>query len=187
MRHAATLILLPAALLAPLGCESTRTASDDGWPEPRPVSESLDSEVMPRLTALDGEWEMMQEDGSWGPGPVFAVSSNGSVVREIMMPGSPHEMTNLYHMDGTDIVATHYCAVGNQPRMVARGVEQTPEGPAIDFGLDSVSNFRPSHTHVMGGLELVFVDDNTLHQRWTSYNAEGEPQDPMTFILRRKQ
>jgi hypothetical protein len=174
-------LALAASLL--VGCQSTHTA----WPSPRPISGDLDEAVMTRLTSLDGQWEMMQEDGSWGPGPIFAVSSNGSVVREIMFPGMPHEMTNLYHMDGGEAVATHYCAVGNQPRMTASRVEQTADGPSIDYTFDSVSNFRDSHPSVMGGLRLTFVDEDTLHQRWTSYNAEGEQaSDPMTFILRRK-
>ena len=95
-------------------------------------------------------------------------------------------MTNLYHMDGNSIVCTHYCAGGNQPRMVAGSVEQTEDGPVIDFKLDSVSNFVEGQDHYMGGLKLTLVDANTLHQDWMSYDAEGKEAGTITFVLKRK-
>lgn len=168
------------------GCDTDGDPEAGRWPAPLDASQSLDESVMSRLNSLEGEWEMQGEDGVWTTSSIFAVSSSGSVVREIMFPGEPHEMTNLYHMDGTEAVATHYCAIGNQPRMTAAGVEQTEGGPAIDYTFDSVSNLRESQSHVMGGLRLVFVDENTLHQHWTSLNNEGEFDHEMTFELRRK-
>lgn len=184
VRNALPLILVLPALAA---CQSSTTTSDAGdWPEPRASSEFLDQSVMNRLAALEGEWELKQEDGSWGKGSTFTVTSNGSAVREIMFPGEPHEMTNLYHMDGEDIVATHYCAVGNQPRLVATGFEQAEGGASLPFEFQSVSNFRESHDHVMGGLTLVFLDADTIHEIWTSFDSEGAFAHEMTFEFRRK-
>ncbi|MEZ6019293.1 MAG: hypothetical protein R3F17_04090 [Planctomycetota bacterium] len=40
-------------------------------------------------------------------------------MREIMFPGQPFEMTNVYRLDGNDLCVTHFCAVGNQPQMRA--------------------------------------------------------------------
>ena len=40
---------------------------------------------------------------------------------ETVFPGSPHEMVTVYHADGPDLVLTHYCMEGNQPRMRAQG------------------------------------------------------------------
>ncbi len=51
---------------------------------------------------------------------VFKLLSGGSAVRETMFPGTDHEMTNMYHLDGHDLVLTHYCAEGNQSRMRAK-------------------------------------------------------------------
>jgi hypothetical protein len=148
---------------------------------------AADAALMPALTALQGEWQMQDEAGQWITGTVFTVSSNDSVIREVMFPGTPNEMTNLYHMDGTDAVVTHYCAVGNQPRMVAAGITETPEGPAIDYTFDSVSNLRPEHTHVMGGLRLVFLSDTHIRQDWTSYDpSTGEVAGEMSFNLMRR-
>ena len=81
---------------------------------------------------------------------------------------------------------THYCAVGNQPRMVAtNGIEQTDDGPAIDFLVESVSNYVEGQDHYMGGLKLVFVDSDTVHQIWTTFNGKGEVDHQMTFVIKR--
>lgn len=186
MRRTIAALMLAAVIPGLAACEAPGRADADGWPEPRASSESLDESVMGTLSSLEGEWELEQEDGSFGNGSTFKVSSNGSVVREIMFPGEPHEMTNLYHMDGTDVVATHYCAVGNQPRLVSEGLEETEEGPSLPFEFESVSNFRESQGHVMGGLTLVFVDEDTLHEVWRSFDGEGNLAHEMTFVFRRK-
>ena len=186
-RFTLTAVLAVSISGALIGCASDGYASDEkSIPAPRLSDPDLDAAVMDRLGSLAGEWEMQDESGDWNTSSVFALSSNGSVVREIMFPGSQSEMTNLYHMDGTDIVATHYCAIGNQPRMVASGLETTEDGPAIDFEFDSVSNLRESQSHVMGSLRLVFMGDNTLREVWTSMTPDGEVDSVMTFDYRRK-
>ena len=48
---------------------------------------------------------------------VFHVTAANSVVIETMFPGSDHEMVNTYHIDGDNLVMTHYCAMGNQPHL----------------------------------------------------------------------
>lgn len=200
-RRNATLAGTTAALLAALsittlaGCTfETHNTSVNGSQDTRPVPKTgntiTDEQMMSRLESLEGEWESQDADGNWNTAAVFSVSSNGSVVREIMFPGQPHEMTNLYHLDGTNAVVTHYCAIGNQPRMVAKGITKTEDGPAFDYEFDSVSNLRPDHTHVMGSLRLVFIDDDHIRQDWTSMatdkTAEGEADSTMSFNLRRK-
>ncbi len=51
-----------------------------------------------RLAA--GKWSVKGSDANMKGEIVFAVSSNDSIVRETMFPGTPHEMTNVYHLDG---------------------------------------------------------------------------------------
>lgn len=138
--------------------------------------------AMDLLAQFEGEWEMVDENGETGPGSVFKVTSAGSIVREIMFEGHGHEMTNVYHMDGGQVVCTHYCAVGNQPRMVA-----TVDGSnSLAFKTDSVSNLLPAQEHYMGELTLTLVDDNTLEQEWTTFNMDGEIEHAMTFVMKRR-
>tara|TARA_E500000318_G_scaffold5545_1_gene5650 strand:- start:519 stop:1118 length:600 start_codon:yes stop_codon:yes gene_type:complete len=181
----AALILL--ATIAGCATDSSTDASTTAPLAPKAANRATDDIMMSKIEALEGEWEMQDENGDWMTASVFSVSSNGSVVREIMFPGSPSEMTNLYHMDGTDAVVTHYCAIGNQPRMVAKGLSKTPDGPAIEYAFDSVSNLRPDHDHVMGSLRVVFLGDDRIRQDWISMDKSGATANEMSFNLRRKQ
>ena len=48
---------------------------------------------------------------------MIKVTAAGSAVHETIFPGTGHEMVSMYHADGKDLIMTHYCALGNQPRM----------------------------------------------------------------------
>lgn len=181
--HRRTAALALASLTLLVGCQSMNRSAGVHRVA---ASDETTKSTMDTLATLEGEWELVSADGTTGPGAVFHVTSAGSAVREIMFPGHDHEMTNLYHMDGDRIVCTHYCAAGNQPRMVAQGITITDAGPVIDFKVDSVSNFRDNHDHYMGGLKLTIIDQNTIHQDWTSFDAAGKESGVMNFVLKRK-
>ncbi|HRQ72636.1 MAG TPA: hypothetical protein PLU35_06375 [Phycisphaerales bacterium] len=174
----ATLTVACIALLTIASCSSQ--------PARRAASPARDAEMFARIAALEGEWEPAADDPGMPYTAVFTVSSAGSVVREIMFPGHAHEMTNLYHMDGPDLVLTHYCAAGNQPRMVAREVRETAEGTVYEFDFDSVSNLRPEHDHYMGRMTLTLLHDGTIRQDWRSYDRNGKLTEPTAVALRRK-
>src|SRR5205085_9488497 len=74
--------------------------------------------LLDRIKSLAGTWETTGPDGKTMT-VVYQLTANGSAVREIMFPGSASEMTNMYTMDGPDLLMTHYCAMGNQPHMKA--------------------------------------------------------------------
>src|SRR5438270_13163403 len=72
-----------------------------------------------KLKKLAGTWVAADDKGQPTAQvvSVFKVTSNGSTVQETIFPGTGHEMVTLYHLDGPDLVLTHYCALGNQPHM----------------------------------------------------------------------
>lgn len=140
--------------------------------------------ALSRLIALQGEWEIIGADGKRGPGLSISVSSAGSAVREVMFAGSPHEMTNMYHADGGSLILTHYCAMGNQPRMRA-AVPQ--EGQPFSFGIDSVTNLRGRDEMYMGSMVLTIIDANTIRQDWNHYTLNGgKSDDATTMTFKRK-
>jgi hypothetical protein len=162
------------ALTTVTGCQSSHRANGSAE-STRFVSTptAAESAAFDRLKSLAGNWESQGEDGSWHPGSTFTVTSAGSVVREVMMPGKPHEMTNMYHMDGGDIVATHYCAAGNQPRMRAHGMN----GNTLAFHFDSVTNLKKSDHGVMREMAITFIDNDHFEVAWTNYDVDGKKSD----------
>lgn len=156
-------------------------------PRARVHADSTEADSMlARIADLAGDWEMTDQDGNTHHAATFAVTAAGSAVREIMFPGSESEMTNLYHMDGNELVITHYCAGGNQPRMVASEAVDTDEGTAFRFDLDRVSNLRESHDHYMGNMTLTILAPDRVRAKWRSYDRAGQLTDPIYFLMTRK-
>lgn len=133
------------------------------------------SALLDVLKPLEGTWEMTDENGKTVTGLVTKLTAGGTVVCETMFPGSPHEMTNMYHPDGDDLVMTHYCAIGNQPTMRCKGssikADQSPK--VLTFEFDSGRNMKPADMR-MGKLVLTIKDADHISQAWTSYK-DGKP------------
>src|SRR5215468_2556065 len=74
-----------------------------------------------RMKKLAGTWVAADKDGKPTDKVVSVVklTAGGSVVHETLFPGQPHEMISVYTVDGSDLVMTHYCMLGNQPRLKA--------------------------------------------------------------------
>lgn len=155
-------------------------------PKPvQPATQEQQAQLLDRFKALEGEWTMPDEKGVPQLAAVFKVTSAGFAVREVMFPGTPHEMTNMYHMDGQSLVMTHYCAIGNQPRMRATGAS----GNRVEFGPDSVTNFLPSHEGYMGSVVVEFKNENEVTYFWKHLNREGKSDaahDPAFVLTRRR-
>jgi hypothetical protein len=156
-------------LIALGGCAS------GGGSSPRvvaPASADQERALLERMKSLDGEWQGENpETHQMATMCVFKTTSAGSAVREVMFPGQPHEMTNMYHMDGDSLVVTHYCAMGNQPRMRAKGVK----GDTIKFEFEDVTNKTSEGQACMGDLRIEFKDADHVVETWRTLGTkEGE-------------
>jgi hypothetical protein len=103
-----------------------------------------------RLKALAGDWEgsVTKPDGPKAR-VEFRLAGNASAVVERLFPGTDHEMVSIYHMDGGDLVLTHYCAMANQPHM--KLVEGGAEGDLV-FDFAGGANIDPKTTlHMHSG------------------------------------
>jgi hypothetical protein len=123
-----------------------------------------------RLKKMAGTWVAADKDGKPTDQvvSVIKVTAAGSAVHETLFPGSPHEMVSVYHRDGADLVMTHFCALGNQPRMKA-----DPKSPAnqIRFRFAGGSNLDPAKDKHMHEGTITFLDDD--HVEWSGVCWEG--------------
>jgi hypothetical protein len=162
------LSLLPLAL----ACQTTATVA--------PADAARRAALFGAVASLEGRWEGGTPTEGLAPLHEFRVTSAGSAVRELMFPGSEHEMTNMYTLDGDGLVMTHYCAAGNQPHMRATSID----GDAIAFRTTGVSDLKAPDEVYMGEMTLVLVDENHIEQRWRALRA-GRLDDEMVFELHR--
>lgn len=165
------------------GCASHQDQASPG--QGRVVASATDGQrqsLLERVQSLEGEWTLVDpQTGEVVTASVFTTSSGGSTVREVMFPGTSHEMTNMYHMDGSTLVMTHYCAVGNQPRMRATGAT----GNEIAFKFDSVTNKTSANQHCMGEMTIEFKDADHIVQKWRNVGGDHHGEGA-TFELARK-
>lgn len=127
---------------------------------------------------LPGTWE-----GNTPMGPVqvtFKVTSGGSAVMSEIL--GKEDMVSMFHMDGPNrLVLTHYCAIGNQPRMQA---ETSPDGKTVTFTYFDATNLASPDAGHMQKMVLTVLDENHHTEEWI-FNDHGKEHKAF-FDLRRK-
>jgi hypothetical protein len=136
-----------------------------------------------RLKSLAGDWQGQAGHGdkSFPAVVTYKLASNGTVVMETLMPGTPHEMISMYHLDGGELVMTHYCAMGNQPRMKLDTTASTQN--ELKFAFVGGSNLDPAKdAHIHAG--TLKFEGAALLADWTFW-AGGKEQGHNKFDLKR--
>ena len=105
---------------------------------------------------------------------IIKVTAGGSAVHETIFPGQPEEMVSVYTVDGPDLVMTHYCVLGNQPRMKA-----DPNSPAnqIRFQFAGGANLDPTKDKHMHSTTLTIVDDDHIEIAGVGWQDGGPTKD----------
>ena len=113
------------------------------------------------LALLVGEWQGKDPEGEPMTASYQWASGGTSLVEMLTMAEKP-AMTTMYHADKGEFMLTHYCALGNQPRMRAA----MPKGDAktLAFNFVAATNLATrtdAHRHSMS---FGFRDQNHFSQ-----------------------
>jgi hypothetical protein len=117
-----------------------------------------------RLRSLVGEWEAKTDRGTIRA--TCEVIAGGSAVVEREMPQNMPVMQTVYYLDGSRLLLTHYCMLGNQPRMEATAFN--PETGELKFEFLDITNLSPGALHMHSGT-FHFVDADHLLGEWQFY------------------
>jgi hypothetical protein len=132
-----------------------------------------------QLKSLAGTWEGKQEDGKPLLVSYRETSGGSALMSEIQ---GDHDMVSVINLDGPDrLLMTHYCAVGNQPRMQA---SVSPDGKVITFTYVDATNLASPDAGHMQKMVLTMLDDNHHTEDWTFVDHGREMK--RFFDLRRK-
>ncbi len=128
-----------------------------------------------KLKSLAGEWTGATTTVT------YRVVSNGTALMEtINSPEHAQMMITMYHPDGDSLLMTHYCSMGNQPRMRATGLENGK----LDFRYVDASNLKSPDAPRMSHLVINFVDADHVVNEWTY--KDGAKEQTEKFALTRK-
>jgi hypothetical protein len=124
-----------------------------------------------KMKTLVGSWAgSAEEDGKQIPTNArFQMISDGSALMAWLNERTSDEMVTMFHPDGAALMATHYCAAHNQPRMVlVRGGDPNK----LVFKFKDGTNIAPGAGHMN---QVAFVFDKPDHhiEEWT-YLEKGK-------------
>jgi uncharacterized protein YciI len=162
----------------------------DGPEDPERVIERFEA-----LKKLAGEWNGPDLDGNGSPDAsiVYRVTSAGSTVHATMSPGAEHEMVNTINVSRGEMFFTHYCALGNQPRMKLQPSDADNEWHFTFVGGTNID----AETDMYMGEVKIRVDGDHMTETWKTYDAgevistvefeyhraPAEPTDGTTYYL----
>jgi hypothetical protein len=170
--------LILALFLAVAVLPKSGAAEEHSMPTPK-VSKEFDG-----LTKLVGVWQGKEEGADKAKTLIveYRLTGGGSALVEQLFKGSPEEMISVYHYAGPQVMMTHYCMLGNQPRLRLTNAE--PMSWTFDF-VDG-SNMKSENDEHMHRLKMTMADNNHLKQKWTSYK-DGKPNHVAVFTRARKE
>lgn len=135
--------------------------------------------ALQRLGALRGEWQARTRGGSVVKTSYHLVSGDTALV-ETYTTASGRQTLTIFHADGPRLLATHYCAQGNQPRLRLDG---SGGGARLIFRFQDATNLaRPTDAH-LHRLELDLVDADHFTRRET-YLADGKEDTEVLQYVR---
>jgi hypothetical protein len=133
-----------------------------------------------QLKSLAGSWEGKSSEGE----PVqvsYRMTAGGSALMSEIV-GHGEDMISMINFDGPNrLLLTHYCAVGNQPRMQATA---SPDGKTITFNFVDATNLDSQQSGHMDHVVLAMLGPDHHIEDW-NFVDHGK-QMKRVFDLTRK-
>jgi len=131
-----------------------------------------------KLSALVGTWKRKDSDGSKFQ-IQFELTANDTVLMERWMRKEKTHSLTVYHLDQSNLLATHYCPQGNQPRLK---MAANTKSSTIKFEFMDATNLTTDQNHQHS---LSFdLSDGNLIIRGETYKS-GTGADTTTLSLER--
>ena len=135
-----------------------------------------------RLQSLTGSWKI--SDPQTPSKAAFRISyklisRDSALVETFGDPDGPVTET-VYHLDGENLMATHYCAQGNQPRLRLQG-ESTDT--ALHFSFLDITNLKHAEDSHLIDLRFSWRTDGKI-EREETYIEAGK-KDVSTLLFER--
>lgn len=134
-----------------------------------------------KMKTLAGNWNGMGDKGV-ATAVTYRLGANGNSVIETQCGGTSQEMVTVYSIAGSDLVATHYCNLGNQPHWKLDRGKSTAD--QLVFAFDGGTGLDPAKDgHIHGGT-INFNPGGKVETTWEFYEG-GQRQNATTFHLNR--
>ncbi len=162
-----------ALVLMLLMMTSAALAADGPKPAPNPTFE--------KLKTLVGDWTSKMKDGGVISNS-YRLTSGGSVLMQTTVVPGEGEMITMFHQDGADVIATHYCIARNQPRYT---IVAASDPNVLELRFKDATNLpTPETGHMHGGtMRFVDADHYVAEMIWRANGTER--REAMAFERKR--
>ena len=146
------------------------------------VAQTKTPTAFDNLKGLAGTWEGTSPHGGGLTNSIHLVS-DGTAIEESFQSEQHQAMVTLYSADGDRIAMTHYCSIGNQPRMETSSVDANAKRFAFDFvGATNLKDPADMHMH---HLVLEVKDPDHFSETWTMASNGKEMESKIDFVRKR--
>jgi hypothetical protein len=133
-----------------------------------------------QLKSLAGSWEGKNSMGE-AIQVTYRMTGEGSALMS-EINGHGHDMISIFHLDGAHrLILTHYCSVGNQPRMLAT---ESPDGNTIAFNFFDATNLDNPQSGHMDHMVITMLGPDHHIEEWVFADHGKEHKE--VFDLTRK-
>ena len=141
---------------------------------------SIDSRTaFDRLKTMTGTWDSIDKAKPSRPGTATYSMTGGDHVLVEQLGG----MATVYHLDNGQLMLTHYCGAGNQPRMRVKSIEDG--GRRISFEIYDITNLASPDAYRTTHLDVVFLSDDRVELAYKGL-AAGKESTQVFQLSRRK-
>ena len=134
--------------------------------------------ALDKMKSLIGVWEGKTADGTVVTAS-YQLTAGGTA---LMQQSSVDHMITMFYVAGDRLMLTHYCGVGNQPRMEAT---ISPDSKTFNFKFVDGTNIPNLETGHMHRAVFTLVDADHYTEDWT-WTQDGKSVTEH-FDMRRKQ
>ena len=136
-----------------------------------------DAEVFEQLKTLVGNWSGVTDSGR-ALSVNYKLVANNSVLVETWELAPQREALTLYHMDAGKLIATHYCPIGNQPRLELK----TTGHESYTFAFVSATNLPNAHSARQTSFELRLKSDDEFWRSETYTEGNETNTDSANYV-----
>jgi hypothetical protein len=132
-----------------------------------------------RFKPLIGSWKGTDPQGKPLTLSYKMVSEDKALMETLGMGGKEESMITMYHLDNDGIMATHYCSIGNQPRM--RLDRKKSNDHTYSFVYQDATNLKSKKDAHINGLTITIKDNDHIFQEWSMIEKGKETRETFTF------
>lgn len=128
------------------------------------VSPDIAGTGLERMKSLLGSWKGKDAHGKNVDVTYTYVADSTAIMESLDIGASGENMVTVYTLSGGNTVLTHYCSMGNQPRMKLDGSKSNEN--TLVYAYVDATNVKSERDPRMHDLILTFRDRDHFSQQW---------------------